>query len=172
AIRKALAEAPPSRRPGRRLSRLLALAGEPGGIRTGDLPQGFLTPAGRALVADAIDRELIHSEERLATMKDGRTYVCRHLVAGPDRGDAASIDRLNPEGLRRLRTGAGLTQRALAGLLGIGHVTVSGWERGSIPIPPGRVRAIRRSCRGGTTEVSDRHVAPPLVNGTQDVLMG
>ena len=141
-VRAALAGPPPAT-VGRQLRRLLDLASQPGGTATGDLPTSFFTPGGRATIQRALDGDLIHVEERLAARRNGRQYVRRHLVVGPAPAVPATIERMTGDELRRLRGRAGLTQTALAKIVGSRNTTVWSWESGHMPIPPGRVEQLR-----------------------------
>ncbi|MGP0100144.1 MAG: helix-turn-helix domain-containing protein [Solirubrobacteraceae bacterium] len=55
------------------------------------------------------------------------------LTIPADRPERAEIRRVFGENVRRLRTGAGLSQTQLARLVGVGHDTISHIERGSQP---------------------------------------
>jgi transcriptional regulator with XRE-family HTH domain len=48
------------------------------------------------------------------------------------------------EHLRARRLERGLSQATAGELFGVGRVTVHRWERGSVPIPPSRIVAVRR----------------------------
>lgn len=142
AIRAALA-APRPPTIGRQLRRLLDLASRPGGVATGELPTSFFTPAGRETVRRAVADRRCHVEERLATRRDGRTYVRRHLVAGPAPDGESRVDRMAGAELRSLREAADLTQVALGRLVGERNTRVWAWESGRQMIPPGRVAQLR-----------------------------
>ena len=65
----------------------------------------------------------------------------------PDRGeDLASR-------IREARTGAGLTQRALAALVGVASHTISCWESGRTKPSPEHLAAIASHCETGVREV-------------------
>ncbi len=143
--------APPRAREERRLRRLVELAGQPGGVSTAELPVMFRSSDGRATVERAVVDGLVHVEERVARRSDGRTYVRRFLVAGATAPASGILERMSGAELRRRRQQGGLTQRELARLLGNGHVTISGWETGRIPIPPGRVPRVLDALAGRHT---------------------
>jgi len=151
AIRAALA-GPAPLVPGRQLRHLLALAAAPGGVAVGVLPASFFTPRGQATVSQGVRAGMIHAEERLVERSDGRIYVRSFLVPGPE-GDSSHevIDRMTGSELRRLRVAAGLTQVALGERIGSPATTVSGWETGRVPIPPGRVAQLRSALAGAVT---------------------
>lgn len=135
---------PPPERTPLQLRHLLKLVSAEGGIHTGDLPTGFSTPRGHATIRRALDSGLIHKQERLLARRDGPSYLRIFLVAGPIPDDYIPPERMTSEELRNARQAAGLTQVQLAPMIGVRSTTLSGWETGRLPIPPGRVPALRR----------------------------
>jgi len=140
-VRKILAKpAPPRARDQRRLACLLELAGQPGGVMRGSLPPMLRGTAGQAAIAAAMVEGSIHEEERGLTVKGGRTYIRRFLVAG--EAGPSPIERMRGDELRDRREAAGLSQSELARRLGITAGAVNRWER-IRDVPPGRIEAIR-----------------------------
>ena len=127
---RAVVERPAPRRTGRRPSALAALLLRL--EREGEIPMAALR---HSMTVDlAIEGGHAHVEEHPTTNAAGRKIMRRMLIAGPHASLRANpAEPIDGQELRSARTSAGLTQAALAGRLGLSHVTVSAWERRGVP---------------------------------------
>jgi transcriptional regulator with XRE-family HTH domain len=155
----ALDQPPPTRIDRReRLARRLASAveGRPEGIQRGELGPLIYGPLGEAGLDLALERGLVHWQERVVATRAGRGYLRRFLVPGPAPEEPCEAPRLSGAELRERRLALGLTQVALAQALGVTNTRVSTWERGWTRLGPDKSAAIRRALASLEAAAADR----------------
>ena len=159
AFRAALEQPAPSR-PDRRerlVRRIVsAVEGRPEGVRRGELGPLLYGPLGEAGLDLALERGLVHWQERVVATRAGRGYVRRFLVPGPPREETRTPARLSGAELRERRLALGLSQVALGRALGVANTRVSGWERGWTRLGPDKSVAIRHALDSLERSAADR----------------
>ncbi|MHB1507972.1 MAG: helix-turn-helix domain-containing protein [Acidimicrobiales bacterium] len=148
-IRSILARPAPVGREERILSEVVAAAKEKGGASRTEL--GW--PQRRRFIERALELGHLRSERVDVEHRDGRVYRQERLFAAsepsPQRAERPTI---TPAALRALRRGAGLSQHGFGRLIGVEHVTVSGWETGRNPVPPRRATQLAALIAGGESD--------------------
>jgi transcriptional regulator with XRE-family HTH domain len=152
--------------------RLLAKVAQCGGIPAhkllGELGRGRRTRAGRAptvgtreMLAELLEQGRV--VEASATDTLGRVYQGLWLP-----GDApAALAHMTGEELREARLRAGLTQRQVAELVGVGPSKVTTWETGARQIPPGRAQQLLEALSNANELAHRARVASPHMTGEE-----
>lgn len=123
---------------------VVAAGGRPGAMRT---ELGW--PGRRRHIERALELGRLRVEIVDVLDKAGRAYRRELLfpagVAAPSRAVRQPMPAAE---VRERRARIGLSQARLGALLGVANVTVSGWERGRVPIPPRHAARLRELSDG------------------------
>lgn len=159
-VRSLLATPPPlPPRDERALRDLEEQAAVPGGASATAL--GW--PQRRRLIGLALELGRLKEAHVDVMEPSGRWYRRRRFFPAGTPVVSAQRPSLAPNELVALRRSVRLSQKALGEILGVSHVTVSGWECGRAAIPPRHVERLRALSRGAPNEA----LAPPSSTATE-----
>ncbi|MHB1987946.1 MAG: helix-turn-helix domain-containing protein [Acidimicrobiales bacterium] len=127
-------------------------------------------PRRRRFIELALELGRLRPETVDAPTRDGRMFRRELLFVAdapvPERPERPSMTAGE---VKAFRVGTGLTQRSLGQLLGVGNMTVSGWETGRTAVPPRRVHQLRALADDARVDRQvDRQTGLPSLSPTND----